>query len=311
MDVLSQLRKLTLGFNPPASEGSLRDLTITMGADLPSEMIELYTDHDGTARPGPLAVRLLSVEEIRAFHSMLAGGLQSHYQGMCALWTDDESNFVSLYLKGPLKGRVCLLSQEDADLSPRFFSVASFLNALLEHPGKSPFFREFAEDYPAIDSAKDSPEMVQSDERAIVELDRILTSPASWEERQYAAFSIMALLRRGGLSRVMSFARDKDMHIQERACELLGLWKHEPAIPLLAEIAARGSHNGISAAILALGQIGTKECLKQLIRVALTSSGGYGTYFAAALKRFGCEVGHVGLDWRYRLPGEKDWRHFL
>ncbi|MEO3944273.1 hypothetical protein [Gorillibacterium sp. CAU 1737] len=77
-----------------------------------------------------------------------------------------------------------------------------------------------------------------------------------WDERrcQYL-FSLMALTPYEDLDSLLIYLEDEDMFVQERACEIVGHHRYEPAREKLNWVAAEGTHNGKLAAKKALAKM--------------------------------------------------------
>ncbi|TCC99693.1 SMI1/KNR4 family protein [Pedobacter hiemivivus] len=50
------------------------------------------------------------------------------------IMTDDNSNYFCVYYKGDYKGKVCHLSHDEIDLTPRFKSIESLIHVIRTHP---------------------------------------------------------------------------------------------------------------------------------------------------------------------------------
>jgi hypothetical protein len=253
----------------------------------------------------------MTTAEVREMHPHLEE-YGFDFFGRCCFWTDDQSNYAALYVVGPLAGRVCVLDHDGPDPTPAYRSVASFLHALAAagirgfSSDRTPF-----SDYPALGpvGAADSRE----DAEATWALWPLLEAAVRDSEREQYAYAIIVLTPYEQTNALLPFTEDEDFYIVEKACDVLGLRRWEPAVNRLAEVALRGISNGRVAAIRALGRIGTGEALGELVRVheALPAreANGWLWLFKGALAACGCEVDDSNkLDMRYRVPGGKDWK---
>lgn len=327
-ELLRHYQELNLGLNDGATGEEVRALEASIGVALPSDLVMLYQHHNGETRPTRLPLRFMSVAEVREWLVMMRiydletddFGWIDH--GVIAFWSDDNSNYAGVYVRGPLNGRVCFLNHEDStDIAPSYRSVSSFLAANLSgiRQGSNELdWREMGTDYPVCRPAESAKAKNAIEQDAIVarSIQRLLedtpksTDHEQWERTHYA-FCIMALLPFEDTATLFGFARDEDMFIQGRACEILGCRRVKEAVPLLADIASHGSQNGQISAIKALGEIGTEECLKHLIHLVDTLPIGWEVHLAYALEGCGCEKTCKGSTWYYRLPNTGQWVEIL
>jgi hypothetical protein len=329
-DALRRYCELTAAPNNGASEGDIRALEQLLGAPLPMDLVALYQHQDGATEYNGLPWRFMSLAEVHEWHDMMhtyyaeAEDFNWLEHGLSAFWSDDSSNYVGLYLTGPLRGYACFLKHEESnDIAPGYHSVVSFLQASMQAAEHGLGWFEMQTEYPVCDR-NTAASYIAEDSKVLQSLHGLLNagqtamdnslpdseSRGNWQERlelEHYAFCIMALLPFEHTSTLYDFVQNKDMYIQERACEILGCRRDENAISLLAEVATHGTHNGQLAAIRALGQIGTRECLAQIRRLIELLPDGYEPHIAGALEGCGCEVTHEGGQWLYRLPDTPDW----
>jgi hypothetical protein len=110
------------------------------------------------------------------------------------------------------------------------------------------------------------------------------SAPSHGEEnQQHYAFSYMALTPPDRTADIIPFTESPDMWIQARACEILGHRRAEWAIPQLLRVIESGGHNGIGAAIAALGRIGTSSGRDALVALKRQAKQGYGGAIDRAL----------------------------
>jgi hypothetical protein len=262
-ELIQQLRASGLGFNQPLSEEGIERLEHNLECRLPEDVVALYRDHDGHQRCGALIWRLLPSSEVVRLHKEL---FQDWGRiGLRFFWYDEQSNYAGLYVDGPLQGRVCIEQHDDHDLSPRFRSPRSFLAVVARAATEEREIEEQDFDY-----TRQGP-VDQGDERAdwlaAQALRRLYESSTRDEGRQDYAFAIMALTPLAYTDTLIAFLDDEDLWIPERAAEVLGARKFEPAIEKLFEVARRGKANGALAARQALESIGTKRSREMLKRL--------------------------------------------
>lgn len=190
-------------------------------------------------------LKALNSEEIREMLAYMDG--IEVYQGIVPLWTDGHSNYIGLYVKGPLAYRVCYLDHEETDVSPAFRSVESFVEVLDKQ--READWEDLTKDYPVSGSYSTNEEERAADLKSIDELHVMINDVQDDEDqrRQYL-FSLMALTSYNNLDSLLPFLADEDMFVQERACEIMGFHRYKPAYEKLKEVAEHGSHNGKLAA---------------------------------------------------------------
>jgi hypothetical protein len=177
------------------------------------------------------------------------------YQFLVPYTTDGNSNYWCLYVNGPLKNMTCYLSHEEADLSPRFRSLSSFIDAINTHPGSCDM-QDFGEDVFDFPSRQVSPSYSQ-DQEIIGALYHDLTVETDDDQRRaQTAFAIMALASPTDIETIIyPFLEDEDMYVQERAIALLGFHAYQPAVAQLTLLVANAQPTGRMAAKVALQKI--------------------------------------------------------
>jgi hypothetical protein len=252
---LSALRSIGAAINPPASASALRALEDALGWELTSDLRALYDDHGGV-RTCRLPMRFMSPTEAgdtlvavrRNFPSLLDAGA-----GL--FWTDDNSNYAGVFLAEPLRGRVFFLDHEEPIDAPRFRSVQSFCTSMLAAAGSD--WAGMPSDYPRLANPAD---IERDEDRAVaVALLRILEEAPSPDGYARSAHCALNLLPPYDFAQVLPLLRSADMGVQERAAQVLGLWRCAAAVPALLQVGRTGMHNGQVAAVRALQRIGTSE----------------------------------------------------
>ncbi|HDX9590519.1 TPA: hypothetical protein ROX98_003561 [Bacillus pseudomycoides] len=218
---------------------------------LPQEIMNAFDNPIYLKHKNDFLVRLLSFEEATEVYLYLNEDV--NISEVFPLWTDDNSNYVGVYMFGSLTGRVCFISHEEIDLSPVYPNVQTLIKILLENPEID--WYELPKYYPRSKEHTDELQLKQ-DVQAIKELKNLLKSPELDEEKrtQYL-FSIMALTPYTQLHEIIPLLEDSDMWVQERAAEILGFHRYVPAREKLNWVKEHGQHNGKMAAELALKRI--------------------------------------------------------
>jgi hypothetical protein len=281
-DIIKRLRRELNGLNEPATEQALARLHGVLDERPNAEVIALYEDHDGSGRlpkrkGWSVPARLMPIAEALGVNHSLDAALEGQTPGeILWLWTDDNSNYAGVFIEGLLEGFVTVFDHDEPVVAPRFFSVSSFLEALL------------AEDEEALDLPSLRCELpVVSDEGAERErlgalatelLARWRRAPSSEEEpgdedrRRGWGLAALSLLPMADTHLAVELLRDPDMWTPESAARLLGSRGYVAAIPELERLAVEGAPNGDSAAMQALAVFDTAAARQALDRVARTAS---------------------------------------
>jgi hypothetical protein len=305
MDIIKELRATQKTFNSPASEEKISALQTGFSSALPDAIVSLYRDHDGMPLQRGRGLRLMPVEEALELFATTGNELGCLEKGIRCFWTDDNSNYAGVYATGPLKGKVCFLDHESPDYAPAFRSVESFLEELLHAIKSGHDWYEMTADYPSTNEAK--PQEVIEDWELVKSIRPNYEHAANDDQRAYWAMCIMALTPPAHTATLMEFLDVDDIWIPERACQILGSRKFEPAIEKFVALARAGKANSGIASLMALGKVGTLQCRELLISLAGELRPGVSIYIAKALEECGCEVGHTDGNWRYRLPESDKW----
>lgn len=230
----------------------VKEFLVTLDNPLPEKVLSRLVAHYADQEQQDYCLKALQAEEFREMLAYMEGF--EVYQGIVPLWTDGHSNYIGLYVKGPLKYRVCYISHEETDVSPAFRSVESFVEVLDKQPEAD--WEELIKDYPVSGSAGLNPEQLAADLKSIDELQVIIEEPElDDDQRRQYLFSLMALTSYNNLDSLLPYLADEDMFVQERACEIMGFHRYKPAYEKLKEVAEHGMHNGKLAAKRALSQI--------------------------------------------------------
>lgn len=312
-DIIRQFRAHDLHFNPAATATELKALADAIECKLPAEIAALYLDHNGSQWGTPW--RLMSIEEVVKMHRLFSDWAA---YGLRFFWNDNNSNYAGVYVSGPLAQRVCVEIHDGHDLSPRFRSIRSFLEAVLPQKRSSEdededeeedvemrFLGESDFDYP-MTGPKGDPKQLADDWHAVQALQSLFASSRDDQRRDYAK-CMMALTPPQHTAAIVPFLDEDDMWLPERAANILGARKFEPAIGKLEEVALKGMMNGYQMSIVALGKIGTKASLQALIRINDAKICGHDYLLAEALEACGCETRSNAKGHAYRLPGSFTW----
>ncbi|MDY8023108.1 HEAT repeat domain-containing protein [Paenibacillus polymyxa] len=234
---------------------SLRDVLERLAIHLPDDMVEALHVHSKEQEGRNVQLRLMNEQE-------LAEGIKwmaqiEVFKLIVPLWTDDHSNYVGIYVEGPLAYKLCYISHEETDVSPIYRSAASLIAELEQHPELD--WEQLRKDYPSGEDI--SVEQLAEDIRCMNELRTALEmdSPEDDDVRCQLLYSLMAITPICEVDSLLLYVDDEDMYVQERACVLLGQHGYEPATELLKEVVKHGSPNGKLAARKALSMIRSKQ----------------------------------------------------
>ncbi|WP_017426597.1 hypothetical protein [Paenibacillus sp. ICGEB2008] len=219
---------------------SLQEVLERQAIDLPDDTLEALLIHSKKQEGRKVQLRLLSEQELAESIEWMAQIEVFKY--IIPLWTDDHSNYVGLYVEGPLAYKLCYINHEETDLSPRYRSTASLIAELEQNPELD--WEQLRQDYPSDNDI--STEQLAEDIRCMHELQAILEKDSSMEDdvRCQLLYSLMAITPVSEADSLLPYVDDEDMYVQERACILLGYHGYEPATELLKEVMKHGSLMG-------------------------------------------------------------------
>lgn len=100
------------------------------------QVLESFASRDGFQR-----ITNEDLEGMLVFFKQYA----DDFDEVIPIMTDDNSNYFCVYYKGDNKGKVCYLSHDEIDLTPRFKSIESLFNVIEVHP-EAWDFEELPED---------------------------------------------------------------------------------------------------------------------------------------------------------------------
>ncbi|HEY3445125.1 MAG TPA: SMI1/KNR4 family protein [Myxococcales bacterium] len=281
--LLKELHSSFEGLNPPASEAALAELQQAIGAEPPPAVATLYRDHDGSnaalrSRTGRLCARILPIKDAIAANAGLADALSAEPLPGRVLWfsSDDNSNYVGIFLDGPLAGWVTALDHDEPEYTPAFRSVSTSLNRLVSRTRFAQDNDENRDSERAIDIPslpRDVPTLhaaQATDESdrvlALQLLDRYRREEDEDKKRTWALCSL-CLLPVGDTSLALELLSDPDMWTPEKAVILLEMRGCSAAVPQLEMLARDGGPNGDSAAMRALARLHTPEAEAAVARL--------------------------------------------
>ena len=281
--LIQQMRERYDGWSARPSADESAVFLRAFGA-LPSEVIELYEDHDGTAtlpRRGDawLPVRLMPMREAIETQPAL-GELTASVADVGRivwLWSDDNSNYLGVYTTGRLTGWLVKLNHEDPILTPAYRSVGTFLVRLLAAaPGTAPQGQAaidlvmVPQDVPVI---VDDPQHVDTDRMHARTLAEMYSHEADEDRRRVLSMSSICLTPVADTGSIAPFLREPDMWTPETAVLLMELRRFGGASEEVERLAREGSPNGDSAAMRLLVRLGNSASNAAIARLQGQLSG--------------------------------------
>jgi hypothetical protein len=275
-EIIAQLRAGVGGLNSPAQEENLAELSRICGK-LPSEVLQLYRNHDGSVgslRVGKrqLVARLMPVREVLDTCAALSAIEDPIPQvgSIAWLWTDDNSNYAGIYVNGPLQAWICVLDHEEPMLTLAFRSTESFLSRLLDDACRGDPKRP-AYDIPslprAIPQLISDPAHLESDRQLAALFRQRYAEEANEDLRRLYAQCAICLTPVEDTAQVLTFLEDPDMWTPEAAIRLLEVREWREGIEEIERLAREGRPNGDGAAMRLLTRMNTNESRAAIARL--------------------------------------------
>lgn len=246
--------------------------------------------------------------------------------GACALWQSDNRDMAVLYLEGPLFGQVSmrdhLYTMNPVPVAYR--SIPSFRESMEEAARQNLDWYEIptdyyiSTDYYSSESASCKPaskQDIEFDREVVRQLRKEYAATETFDEHNAPYFSqnIIGITPPEDTADILEFLNTEKMYVptrmyvQEYACSVLGFRKYAPAIERLGEVALTAKGNGKTAAVRALGQIGTADACDRILKSVPTFSRGLGMLLASSLERCGCNTEKRDREYYYQLPNSEEW----
>lgn len=243
---------------PPASDAQLEAAAQVMEMQWPENVRALYLVHEGTAPERladdwqdhwqaqldhdedatPQGPYLMTLDEATAWYTDTQGLFPDDVR---FFWTDDNSNYVGLYIQGPLQGMVCVLSHDGGSFVPTFRHLQDFLAWVSEHPSEDIF--DDSTYVPAFPVAGSDPSHDEADwERA-----QALFATADESEDNPRLACAMSLTPYGHSDVLLPYLDHADFYVVERAVDILALRRFERAYKRIEGLAG-DQHNSSNGA---------------------------------------------------------------
>ncbi|MDX2141671.1 MAG: HEAT repeat domain-containing protein [Chloroflexota bacterium] len=292
-------------------------LTATIDPRL-HHLFELYRDHNGMPlHPGddPIPLRFMSIEEADNLNNNVRN-LKWINDEQYLFWTDDKSNYAGVYLAQPLTGCVFFVDHEEADYSPRFRSIYSFITALADiadrnsdnHATKQLQWWDLKTDFPKRQPEPEYDKEEHHIAKQYIQQFHLTHDHAARTRFAYFAMNLLPFDVREPL--VMFADYERDFYVQERALEIFGLRKDNAAVPQIEPIIRKSRTYSRIAGLIALGNIATPDAINALIRVSQDVEDLHPnstTYIAGALQKAGIETKRERGIHSYRLNPNDAW----
>ena len=220
---IARLRERREAFRPPATDDELSSLRDVLGAELPRAVRALYADHGGLdPAPSSLPMRLyVPAEAADAITRWREFGVPFEDAELGVFWSDENSNDAGVFVAGPLRDRGFVIDHEDFSPEPRWTTVESFYDALLDGRDEELLWSEMWTDYPR---RPDRRYPADDDDLAREYFALHQRDPRSISGR-IAAFRALALsVPDAHDAIVLTLLESDDMWIQERAADVLRVW---------------------------------------------------------------------------------------
>lgn len=252
---LARLHNRGDGNAAPATAAELDELGHVLGVALPSTIRAIYEDHR-IEEPGfGRCLRLLSPTEAgRTIVALREFGVPFEDQELGTFWTDDNSNYAGVFASGPPAGRLFKVDHDETSPEPCWRSVESFYDSLLDARDAGVDWSEMETDYP-----RGPADVSSADDALASRLFTVRQDQPDSPVGERAAYQALALSSATHAEQVMSLMQSDDMWVQERAVQILGHWRWEPAVAGIVDVVRNGQHNGRIAGILTLKRIGSRD----------------------------------------------------
>jgi len=252
---LARLHARGDGNAAPATADEIEELAHVLGVPLPPTIRTIYEDHGAEEPRFGLCLRLLSpTEAAEAITALRRLGVPFEDHELGTFWTDDNSNYAGVFAFGQLEGRVFKIDHEETSPAPCWRRVESFYDALLDARDAGLTWYDLATDYP-----REPTDQAPADDALASRLFALHHEQPDSPVGQRAVYQALALSSATHAEQVVSLLQSDDMWVQERAVQILGHWRWEPAIPSIVEVVRNGQHNGRIAGILALKRIASRD----------------------------------------------------
>ena len=257
---------LPLAWNLPATQEELKAAETALQMDWLPELEAVYQQHNGASALAedweerwaerleededavPALPRLMSLQEVQDFYADTNDFLIPEVR---FFWTDDNSNYVGVYVGEILTGAVCFCSHdEQIEVQPIFRTLAEFLSWTVAHPEENLSYSELVPKiYPVLGI---DAEYSEEDWRNAQALYAKVTDQDDGESQILAV--AMNITPPAQSQVLLPYLDSPDFYVAERAVNILGARRYQPARAGIEGLSVHGVSNAQSAAQRALKQ---------------------------------------------------------
>ncbi|WP_299466565.1 hypothetical protein [uncultured Microscilla sp.] len=152
--------------------------------------------------------------------------------GIIPVFTNNESDCVGVFSSSPLKGKIVLMNHGEADFTPRFSSISSFITQINPIVGDWHNLPAEAFDYPIKDDFTIHQELLLDCWKLIDQ-----NTFDSEEHRALICQTAAFLTLPSALDTLLPFLKDRNPQIVDKVAWLLGVFhQYTPAQPLIADL---------------------------------------------------------------------------
>jgi len=232
-------------------------------------------------------------------------------------WMDGESNFIGIFVSGPMVGRLALIGHDtNVDCAPLYRNLNSFVASMAAGPEAPESEWHYQVDY--INTGDEmrvgaSNAEIEDDIECIEQIKRLLDSTDEPIRKRFLNSCVISLTPKENAAELLPLTESPDHHVCGRACAMLGYYQFDEASRKLAEIAVDAKNPARFMAIDGLGLMKTeiaKFCLIEMVRSGKPLSGNV----TSALSKHGFEpyatksrsdTGQLIINWQVQLSVEK------
>jgi hypothetical protein len=257
---------------PGLDADSIERLERALGTRFPDEVRELYRICGGLhdkrwtgvppmrlMRPGEV---IETAEILRDSAEVYSPSPQARY-----LFTDDGSNWVGVFVRGPLKGKLTILDHDAPEVWPRFSGLSSFIDKLVEAGRRDDDWPDIDTDYP-LRPDSDAALIADAGPLAHRYLDRYRTATIV-EKAVRAATTALHLLPPAHESVLSELLRSPLQYVRYMTLEVAGLHRATALVPDILAYGQAARRRGNFAhwsragkALLALGALAELDALE-------------------------------------------------
>jgi hypothetical protein len=224
----------------------------------------------------PYRFAFLTVKEhqqIKPFVESRESSPMSQLPELKILWADGESNFMGVFVSGPMLDRLALVGHDtNIDCAPLYRNLNSFIEAT-KAGFKTPDTEwPYQVDYPNTGDELQvgaSRADIEDDIACVEQIESLAVSASDPFRKRFLYSCVASLTPKENVARLVPMLESSDYHICGRACAMLGYYQFDESCKILAQIALDANMPARFTAIDGLGLMRTqtsKEALINLVR---------------------------------------------